>query len=61
MDGELIAAIETDQELWSNRLRITELWVKDTYQKQGIGHALIETAKEQASKKRRKNNSLREW
>ena len=22
----LVAAIETDQELWSNRLRITELW-----------------------------------
>lgn len=46
-DG-LIAAIETDQELWSNRLRITELWVADKYQKQGIGHALIEKAKEQA-------------
>ena len=36
-----IAAIETDVELWSNRLRITELWVADEYQR-GIGHALLE-------------------
>lgn len=53
-NDELIAAIETDQELWSNRLRITELWVKEAYQKQGIGHALIETAKEQARRERRR-------
>lgn len=51
---ELVAAIETDQEIWSNRLRITELWVKDEYQKQGIGHALIEIAKEQARRERRR-------
>ena len=48
IDGELIAAIETNPELWSNRLRITELWVAEKYQKQGIGHALIEIPKEQA-------------
>ncbi len=54
IDGELIAAIETDQELWSNRLRITELWVAEKYQKQGIGHALIEIAKEQARLERRR-------
>lgn len=53
-DNELIAAIETDQEIWSNRLRITELWVADAYQKQGIGHALIEVAKEQARRERRR-------
>lgn len=51
---ELIAAIETEQELWSNRLRITELWVAEQYQKQGIGHALIEVAKEQARRERRR-------
>ena len=51
---ELVAAIETDQEVWSNRLRITELWVADKYQKQGIGHALIEVAKEQARSERRR-------
>ena len=49
---ELVAAMETDKELWSNRLRITELWVADKYQKQGIGHTLIEMAKEQARRER---------
>ena len=49
---ELIATIETNQELWSNRLRITELWVSEKYQKQGIGHRLIEMAKEQARRER---------
>ncbi|GKU30493.1 GNAT family N-acetyltransferase [Clostridium folliculivorans] len=54
IDDELVAAIETDEELWSNRLRITELWVAEKYQKQGIGHALIEMAKEQARRERRR-------
>jgi ribosomal protein S18 acetylase RimI-like enzyme len=54
VNDELVAAIETDQELWSNRLRITELWVADKYQKQGIGHTLIGTAKEQARRERRR-------
>lgn len=53
-NDKLIAAIETDQELWSNRLRITELWVAEKYQRQGIGHALIEMAKEQARRERRR-------
>lgn len=47
-DGELIAAIETEAEEWNNRLRITELCVSENYQKQGLGHALMEVAKEQA-------------
>lgn len=54
VNDELIAVIETDQELWSNRLRITEFWVANKYQKQGIGHALIEIAKEQARRERRR-------
>ncbi len=54
VEDKLVAAIETDQELWSNRLRITELWVAEEYQKQGIGHALIEIAKEQARIERRR-------
>lgn len=54
VNGELVAAIETDKELWSNRLRITELWVAEKYQKKGIGHALIEMAKEQARRERRR-------
>ncbi len=52
--GELVAAIETDPVLWSNRLRITELWVEEKYRKQGIGRALIEMAKEQARRERRR-------
>lgn len=54
VNNELIAVIETDQELWSNRLRITELWVHEDYQKIGLGHALIEKAKEQAIKEKRR-------
>lgn len=54
VNEQLVAAMETDQELWSNRLRITELWVSEKYQKQGIGHALIEMAKEQARRERRR-------
>lgn len=54
VDGELVAAIETDAEEWSNRLRITELWVSTKYQKQGIGHALMEVAKERARLERRR-------
>ena len=53
-EGQLIAAIETSPELWSNRLRITELWVDDKYQKQGIGHRLLEMAREQARRERRR-------
>ncbi|WP_423190392.1 GNAT family N-acetyltransferase [Alkalibacterium sp. f15] len=54
VEGELVAAIETNPESWSNRLRITELWVADDYQKQGIGQALIDIAKEQARGERRR-------
>lgn len=53
-DGELIAAMETNQENSSNRLKITILWVMEKYQKQGIGRALIEIAKEQARRERRR-------
>lgn len=54
MNDELIAAMETDQEIWSNRLRITELWVAEEYQKMGIGHALVKIAKEQTRRERRR-------
>lgn len=53
-EGKLIAAMETDPELWSNRLRIKELWVAEGYQKQGIGRALLNLAKEQARRERRR-------
>lgn len=53
-EGKLMAAIETDLEIWSNRLRVTELWVDEKLQKKGVGHALIEIAKEQARLERRR-------
>ncbi|MDD4772673.1 MAG: GNAT family N-acetyltransferase [Eubacteriales bacterium] len=54
IDGVLIAAVETEPETWSNRLRITELWVTESHQRRGIGHALIETVKAQAVRERRR-------
>ena len=50
-ENELIAAIEICPETWSNRLMITELWVKNLYRKQGIGTALLNFVKKQALKK----------
>ena len=44
-DGKLLGAIELCAEEWSNRLRVTELWVDPSLQKQGYGHALMEIAK----------------
>jgi predicted N-acetyltransferase YhbS len=51
---KLLAAIETCPEEWSNRLRITELWVDETLRRQGVGKALIDIAKEQARLERRR-------
>ena len=48
-DEKLIAAVETVAEDWSKRLRITELWVDQKYQKKGLGHGLMEKVKEQVA------------
>lgn len=53
-DKELLAAIETCPETWSNRLRVTELWVSEELRGQGIGRALLGLAKEQAERERRR-------
>lgn len=53
-DGKLVAAIETCPEEWANRLRVTELWVDNAFQKQGIGKTLMNLAKEQARRERRR-------
>lgn len=52
--NKLIAAIETCPEDWSNRLLVTELWVDQNYRRMGIGHNLMEMAKKQAIKERRR-------
>ncbi|MDR2687007.1 MAG: GNAT family N-acetyltransferase [Oscillospiraceae bacterium] len=46
--GELVACIELWKENWSNRLRVTELWVADSHHRRGIGTALMDFAKRQA-------------
>lgn len=45
--GSLVAAVETCPEAWSNRLRVTELWVDERFRGRGIGHALMALAKTQ--------------
>lgn len=52
--GEMLACIETCPEEWSNRLRVTELWVHEDYRRKGIAHALMAVAKEQARLERRR-------
>ena len=51
---ELLACIEICPEEWSNRLMITELWVSDKLQRQGIGTRLMNLAKEKAKEQGRR-------
>lgn len=53
-DDKVIGAIEISPENWSNRLRVTELWVAEHARRKGIGHALMEKAKEQARNDKRR-------
>lgn len=53
-DGQLVAAIETAVEEWSNRLRVTELWIDDAYRRQGIGTALMDIAMKRAEDEKRR-------
>ena len=46
--GELVACIELWKENWSNRLRVTELWVADSHHRRGLGTALMDFAKRHA-------------
>jgi len=53
-DGRLIAAIETEAEGWSNRLRITELWVDKDHRRHGIAKALMDIAMDRAKEEKRR-------
>lgn len=53
-NGELLACIETCPEEWSNRLLVTELWVCEALRRQGLGHRLMEIAKDQARRENRR-------
>jgi len=52
--GRLIACIETAVEDWSNRLRVTELWIDDAYRRKGIGTALMDIAVQRAKDEKRR-------
>ena len=51
---ELLACIEVCPEEWSNRLMVTELWVADELQRQGVGTRLMNLAKERAKQQGRR-------
>ena len=53
-NGCLIAAIETAVEEWSNRFRVTELWVDDAYRRKGIATALMDIAVGRAKDEKRR-------
>ena len=53
-NGRLVAAVETAVEGWSNRLRVTELWIDDAYRRNGIGTALMDTAVKRAKDEKRR-------
>jgi len=53
-EEKLIAVIETAVEEYSNRLRVTELWVDDAYRRQGIAQALMDKAVERARNEKRR-------
>ena len=50
----LIAVIETAVEGWSNRLRVTELWIDDAFRRKGIGTALMNIAVKRAKDEKRR-------
>lgn len=53
-DGRLSALIQTCPENWSNRLRVTDLWVDERIRRRGVARALMTVAKRQAEIERRR-------
>lgn len=55
LDGDrLVAALETTSENWSNRLRVSEIFVEESHRRQGLGHKLMNIAKEQCLREKRR-------
>ena len=46
VEGQIVAFMELNQEDWCNRLRVNELLVEESFRGQGIGHLLMEKARE---------------
>jgi len=53
-NGSLLAVIETAAEDWSNRLRVTELWIDGAHRRKGIGTALMDIAMKRAKDEKRR-------
>ena len=51
---KLLAAIETSVEKWSNRLRVTELWVAEELRRHGIATELMDIAINRAKEENRR-------
>jgi len=47
-EDALVACVEVWKEAWSNRMRVTQLWVAEEYHRQGYGGALMDFAKARA-------------
>lgn len=57
-NGELIGILEIAAENWNNRLRISNLWVKETFRRRGIGRQLMRKAEEVAVQQGRRALAL---
>lgn len=54
-DGDTLAAVmELCPETWNNRLRVTELWVREGYRRQGLGSRLLAFAREEGRREGRR-------
>ena len=53
-NGKLIAAVETAVEGWSNRLRVTVLWIDSAYRRKGIATAFVNIALKRAKDEKRR-------
>lgn len=52
--GELLGILEVAEENWNNRLRVSNLWVKEGFRRQGIGRQLMDKAEALAAQQGRR-------